>query len=121
MWHSFTSLNVLGVAVTEGPILLRDFHQVDEDIFPSNLYFFVEAVRECLIEALLQLSGAAAVQCDLKNDAVVRPMYAEILAIDWQARLRVLGDYLKAVVCRHIENLHQGPVKDLADLSTVLF
>jgi len=32
-------------------------------------------------------------QCDLKKDAIVRPMYAEILSIDWQARLRVFRDY----------------------------
>jgi hypothetical protein len=32
-------------AVTKGPILLRDFNKVDEDIFLANLYSFVEMVR----------------------------------------------------------------------------
>jgi hypothetical protein len=48
-------------------------------------------------------------------------MYAEILAIEWQARLRVFRDYLKSVIFRNIENIHQCLVKDIADLSTVLF
>jgi hypothetical protein len=48
-------------------------------------------------------------------------MYAEILSIEWQARLRVFRDYLKSVMFRNIENTHQGLVKYIADLSTVLF
>ena len=48
-------------------------------------------------------------------------MYAEILSIEWQARLRVFRDYLKSVMFRNIENIHQSLVKDIADLSTVLF
>jgi hypothetical protein len=48
-------------------------------------------------------------------------MYAEILAIEWQACLRVFRDYLKSVMLRNIENIHQGLVKDIADWSTVLF
>src|SRR5215470_11449407 len=131
MWSSFSRnwcqldlfwrRDVLGLAVTKGPIFLRDFNKADEDIFPANLHSFVEMVRECFVEALLQLSGAAAIQCDLKKDAIVRPMYAEILSIEWQARLRVFRDYLKSVMFRNIENIHQGLVKDIADLSTVLF
>jgi hypothetical protein len=80
----------------------------------------VETVRQCFVEALLQLSGTAAIQCDLKKNAIVRPTYAEIRSIEWQAHLRVFCDYLKSVVFRNIENIHQGLVKDLADLSTVL-
>jgi hypothetical protein len=113
--------DVLGLAVTEGPIFLRDFNKADEDIFLANLYSFVETVRECFVEALLQLNGTAAIQCDLKKDAIVRPMYAEILSIEWQGRLRVFRDDLKAVMFRNIENSYQGLVKDFADLSTVLF
>ena len=48
-------------------------------------------------------------------------MYAEILSIEWQARLRVFRDYLKSVMFRNIENIHQGLVKNIADLSTVPF
>jgi len=117
----FWRRDVLGLAVTKGPIFLRDFNKVDKDIFLANLYSFVEMVRQCFVEALLQLSGTAAIQCDLKKDAIVRPMYAEILSIEWQARLRVFRDYLKSVMFRNIENIHQGLVKDIADLSTVLF
>jgi hypothetical protein len=100
--------DVLSLAVTEGPILLRDFDQVDEDIFPAKLDAFMETVRECFVEALLQLGGTAAVQGDLKHDNIVRPLYAEILAIDWQARLGVFRDDLKAVMFRNLENVHQG-------------
>src|ERR1044071_10038128 len=117
----FWRRDVLGLAVTKGPIFLRDFNKVDENILLANLYSFVEMIRECFVEALLQLSGTAAIQCDLKKDAIVRPMYAEILSIEWQARLRVFRDYLKSVILRNIENIHQGLVKDIADLSTVLF
>src|SRR5215471_16161390 len=102
MWNSSTPLfwrrYVLGLAVTKGPIFLRDFNKADEDIFLANLHSFVEMVRECFVEALLQLGGTAAIQCDLKKDAIVRPMYAEILSIEWQARLRVFRDYLKSVM-----------------------
>jgi hypothetical protein len=112
--------DVLGLAVPKGPILLWHFNQVDEDIFLPKPDSFVEMVRQRSVEALLQLGGTAAVQCDLKQDAIVRPMYAEILSIEWQAGLRVFRDYLKAVVFRDIENLHQSAVKDVADLSTVL-
>jgi hypothetical protein len=83
----FWRRDVLGLAVTKGPIFLRDFNKVDEDIFLANLYSFVEMVRQCFVETLLQLSGTAAIQCDLKKDAIVRPMYVEILSIQWQARL----------------------------------
>jgi hypothetical protein len=117
----FWRRDVLGLAVTKGPIFLRDFNKADEDIFLANLYSFVEMVRQCFVEALLQLSGTAAIQCDLKKDAIVRPMYSEILSIEWQARLCVFRDYLKSVMFRNIENIHQGLVKNIADLSTVLF
>src|SRR4029077_17744259 len=119
--HLLWRRDVLGLAVTKGPIFLRNFDKVDEDIFLANLYALVEMVRQGLVEALLQLSGTAAIQCDLKKDAIVRPLYAEILPIERQARLRVFRDYLKSVMCRNIENVHQGLVKDIADLSTVLF
>jgi hypothetical protein len=117
----FWRCDVLSLAVAKRPILLGNFNKVDEDIFLANLYSFVEMVHECFVEALLQLSGTTAIQCDLKKDAIVRPRYAEILPIKWQARLRVFRDYLKSVVLRNIENIHQGLVKDIADLSTVLF
>jgi len=81
----------------------------------------VETVRQCLVEALLQLGGTAAIQCDLKKDASVRPMYAEIISIEWLARLRVFCDHLKSVMFRNTEYIHQGLVNDIADLSTVLF
>src|SRR5689334_6931091 len=38
--------DVLGLAVTKGPVFLRDFHKVDEDIFLANLHAFVETVRQ---------------------------------------------------------------------------
>jgi hypothetical protein len=117
----FWRRDVLGLAVAKGPIFLRDFNEADEDILLANLYSFVEMVRQCFVEALLQLSGTAAIQCDLKKDAIVRPMYAEILSIESQACLRMFRDYLKSVIFRNIENIHQGLVKDIADLSTVLF
>jgi hypothetical protein len=117
----FWRRDVLSLAITKGPIFLRDFNKADEDIFLANLYSFVEMVRQCFVEALLQLSGTAAIQCDLKKDAIVRPMYSEIVSIEWQARLRVFRDYLKSVMFRNIENIHQGLVKNIADLSTVLF
>jgi hypothetical protein len=41
----FWRRDVLGLAVTKGPIFLRDFNKVDEDIFLANLYSFVEMVR----------------------------------------------------------------------------
>ena len=59
----------------------------------------------CKSVASTQWNGA--IQCDLKKDAIVRPMYAEILSIEWQARLRVFRDYLKPVMFRNIENIHQ--------------
>jgi len=33
----------------------------------------------------------------------------------------VFRDYLKSVMFRNVENIHQRLVKDIADLSTVLF
>src|SRR5579859_4591227 len=41
----FWRRDVLGLAVTKGPIFLRDFNKVDEDMFKENLYSFVEMVR----------------------------------------------------------------------------
>jgi hypothetical protein len=55
----FWRRDVLGLAVTKGPIFLRDFNKVDEDVFLANLYSCVEMVR--FVEALLQLSGTAAI------------------------------------------------------------
>src|SRR5262249_45763387 len=77
----FWRRDVLGLAVTKGPVFLRNFNKVDEDVFLANLYSFVEMVRQCFVETLLQLSGTAAIQCDLKKNAIVRPMYSEILSI----------------------------------------
>ncbi len=48
-------------------------------------------------------------------------MYAEIISIEWLARLRVFRDHLKSVMFRNTEYIHQGLVNDIADLSTVLF
>src|SRR5262249_36900031 len=77
----FGRRDVLGLAVTKGPIFLRDLNKGDEDVFLANLYSFVDMVRQCFVETLLQLSGTAAIQCDLKKNAIVRPMYSEILSI----------------------------------------
>src|SRR5690349_3459580 len=93
--HLLRRRDVLGLAVPKGPVFLRDFDQVDEDIFLANLHPFVEMIRKCFVEALLQLGGTAAIQCYLKDDAIVRPMDAEILPIEWQVRLRVFRDDLK--------------------------
>jgi hypothetical protein len=41
----FWRRDLLGLAVTKGPIFLRDFNKVDEDVFLANLYSFVEMVR----------------------------------------------------------------------------
>ena len=41
----FWRRDVLGLAVTKGPIFLRGFNKVDENIFLANLYSFVEMVR----------------------------------------------------------------------------
>jgi len=41
----FWRRDVLDLAVTKGPIFLRDLNKVHEDIFLANLYSFVEMVR----------------------------------------------------------------------------
>src|SRR5215470_3429036 len=63
----FWRRDVLGLAVSKRPIFLRDFDEADEDVFLSKSCSFVETVRQCLVEALLQLGRAAAVQRDLKE------------------------------------------------------
>jgi hypothetical protein len=82
---------VLGFAIAERPVFFRHLNQIDEDIFPAQFQAFVQAVGNGFVEALLHLDGATAVQRDLQEDAIVRAMDAEIIAVElqnlfWDAR-----------------------------------
>src|SRR5258708_9618165 len=63
--------HVLCVTVAIRPVLFWHFNQIYTNILSSKLYTLVQTVCEGPVEALFQLNRAAAVQCDLQENAVV--------------------------------------------------
>jgi hypothetical protein len=63
---------VLRFTVAERPVLFRDFHQIDQDIFFAQACFLIEQVGDPAIKHFLHFRGAAGVQRDLDDDEIVR-------------------------------------------------
>src|SRR5258708_3751531 len=63
--------NVLGFAIAERPVFLRHFDQIDDDIFPAQLYGCVQSIGNGFVEELFHFGGASGVESDLDEDAIV--------------------------------------------------
>src|ERR1700723_2186503 len=82
----FRLFNERGLAVSEGPILRRDWHEVDENILPAQPELGVEIIGHLAVEAAFLLQRAAANQGKLDEDTVGRALDAEEMRIEDEVR-----------------------------------
>src|SRR5713101_1565334 len=87
--------------VAEGPVLLGNFDEIDEDVLPADARFPRQPVGDGAVESALLLERPAQVQCDLNEDDVLSPLDPEVAAIGDEGLARVFLDDLKAIVRRH--------------------
>jgi hypothetical protein len=121
--NSLGCRRILSLTVAKRPILLLHLNQANEYIFFAKLHSLVQTVGQCPIELLLKFSGSTGVQRDLKKDAVVRTVNAEIFSVKKLARLRVLSDDLKSVMFRRslVNGLHSLNVSLLIFLQRAIY
>jgi hypothetical protein len=115
----WTGRDVLGFAIAERPVFFGDFNKIDDDIFPAQLYRFVQSIGNGFVEALFHFDAASGVESDLDEDAIVGTMNAEIVSIKLQLCLGMFGDDLEAIVLGDSETLEQRLVNDLTDLGAI--
>src|SRR5215510_4814165 len=108
--------NVLCDAVAEGPILLLDLDQVDEDVLRAHVQLEAQAFDYALVEGLFHLDATAFVQRDLDGDEAVGAVDVEIVRVEDEALARVLGDDLEPVLERHVQGVEHRLVDDVAYL-----
>src|SRR5262245_65569288 len=114
------SLRVLGFAVAEGPILLLDLDQVDEDILAAYIEALVQPISDRLVEGALLVERSSLVERQLDEDAVLGPSNAEVIRVGDEPVFRMLGDDLEAVVLRRIQGRDHGIVDHLADGAAII-
>src|SRR5262245_43977410 len=114
------SLRVLGFAVAEGPILLLDLDQVDEDILAAYIEALVQPIGDRLVEGTLLVERSPLVERQLDEDAVLGPSNAEVIRVGDEPVFRMLGDDLEAVVLRRIQGCDHGIVDNLAKCAAII-
>ena len=113
------SRHVLGFTVTEGPILLWDFDEIDKDIFLADADPFMKPIDKVLIEALFLLHRTAAIERDLNEDTRVCSMDAKIVLVKGLAPNWMFGDDMEPIVLRYTKYIYQCLIDDLTDLGAI--
>lgn len=84
-----------------------------------KLHSLMEPVRKFLIETLLPLYRSSRVERDLKEDATVGAMNAQIVTIERQGALTMFGNHLEAITLGNVKNIYEGLVDNFPDLSAI--
>src|ERR1700733_5388368 len=64
-WSSCRLRRVLGFSISEGPIFLGDFHQVDKCILAPQAKALFQTIRHGLVKKFFLFHGSPAVEGDL--------------------------------------------------------
>src|SRR3712207_908208 len=100
-------LRVLRDAVTEGPVFLFDFNQVDEYILRAEARVFAQPLDDPLEECLLLLNRPRVADGQLDDDEIVASLDAKIVRTVEEVAVLVLADGDEEVVLGNVEGLTQ--------------
>src|SRR5690349_3696331 len=75
---SAPSTRILRHAIAEGPVLLRHLDEADEHVLALQGEPFVQTIRHRFVERLLLLHGAARVERELDEHAILRALNSEV-------------------------------------------
>src|SRR6516162_252428 len=106
---------VLHLAITEGPVLLRYFDQIDDHVLLAQTELS-EVVRHALVERLFQLHCPALVQSDLYQGHVVGVVNSQVLRGYVAPLRRMARNHLELVILGYVDDVGHGLVDGLADL-----
>src|SRR5262249_58102879 len=112
---SAASGRVLGDAIAEGPVLLDDLDEVDEDVLQPDARLLGEIPSDRGEEILLLVEAPAERHRDLNEHDAVRARDAEIVPVEHEAAREVTVQDLEAVLRRDPDRLDEGAVHAVAD------
>jgi hypothetical protein len=106
---------ILSFSISEGPVFLGYFYQVDKCILASQAETFFQTIRYHLVKSFFLLNGPPLVERDLNEYAIFGSLNSEISGIENEAFGRMLCHYLEAVVTRDVQGFGHRFVDYLAD------
>jgi hypothetical protein len=111
---------VLRLTIAERPILFLYFHEIDEDVFAAQVQSLVQTVGDSLVEGSLHVERPSLIQNHLNQYCVLGSLDSQIGRVDDQVGWRVLGDDLKSIVLRHIQDADHRVINDFANGASIL-
>ena len=94
--------------MTEGPVFLFDFDQVDEHIFRAEAGLGAQSSGYPLEESLLLIDVPCVADRDLNDDEIIASFNAEIVRTIEEVVLLMLTDGDKEIVLRNGESLTES-------------
>src|SRR5260370_26290937 len=104
--------------IAEGPVLLLDLDEVDQDVLAPESNSCVKAVGDGLVERLLLRRRPAFIPGNLDNHEICTALDAEIFGIELEAVSFVLSNDLEAVFFRN-PDADKRVIDDATDLLAV--
>jgi hypothetical protein len=111
---------ILSFSISEGPVFLGDFYQVDKCILASQAETLLEAIRYRLVKSFFLLDCPPLVERDLNEYAIFGSLNTEISGIENETFGRMLCDYLEAVVIGDVQGFSHRFVDYLADVFSII-
>ena len=118
LWPSARS-GVLRYAVSEGPVLLLDLDEIDENVLAPEPDALVHPVGDCFVEGFFGLDRPSLVEGELDDQRVRASIDSEIGRIDEQGVPGVLGYHLKAIIPGYIECRDHRIINGIGDGAAV--
>src|ERR1700722_99773 len=119
LWPSAHS-GVLRYAVAEGPVLLLDLDEIDENVLTPEPDTIVQPISDRLVKGLFDLDGASLVEGELDDQRVCAAFDVEIGRIDDQGIVRVLGNHLEAIIPGRVQRRDHRFIHDVGDRAAVV-
>src|ERR1700722_18864143 len=110
---------VLAYAVAEGPVLLLDLDEIDENVLTPEPDTIVQPISDRLVKGLFDLDGASLVEGELDDQRVRAAFDVEIGRIDDQGFVRVLGNHLEAIVLGRVQRRDHRFKHDIGDRAAI--
>src|SRR5215469_11801690 len=106
---------VLHLAISEGPVLLRYFDQIDDHVLLAQTELS-EVARDASVERFFLLHCPALVQSDLYQGHVAGVVNSQVFRSQVAPLRRMARDHLELITLGYIDDIHHGLVDSLADL-----
>src|ERR1700730_17094484 len=113
--HKRLRVHVLRVAVAEGPVLPRNFDEIDDEILRTKARRIREDFGHALEKLALLLRLAAGAHGDLNEDDAVGALDTKIAWVVEQILRGILVDCLEAIIGRNGERFDHGTMNAAGD------